>query len=96
MAVTICVTSSRFRSAVKGMAGVMTDSGGNSKSSVSCVMNASSLRAYACYREDSLDHSEQPLENGSRKDVVPIRASPAHVPWCQVVMVMAKSLKLPH
>jgi hypothetical protein len=61
MAVTICVTSSRFRSAVKGMAGVRTDSGGHAKSSVSCVMNTSELRAYACYREDSLAHSEQPL-----------------------------------
>jgi hypothetical protein len=41
MAVTIGVTSARFRSAVKGMAGVLTDSGGNAKSSVSSVMNAS-------------------------------------------------------
>ena len=73
MAVTICVISSRFRSAVQGIARVMTDSGGNAKSSVSCCMHASSLRAYACYREDSLDHAEQPLEHGSRKDVAPIR-----------------------
>jgi hypothetical protein len=80
MAVTICVISSRFRSAVKGMARVMTDSGGNAKSSVSCCMHASSLRAYACYREDSLDHSEQPLEHGSRKDVAPIRVSLAPGP----------------
>jgi len=75
MAVTICVTSARVRSAVKGMARVMTDSGGNAKSSVSCFMHASSLRAEACYWEDSLDHSEQPLEDGSRKDVAPIRTS---------------------
>jgi hypothetical protein len=80
MAVTICVISSRFRSAVKGMARVRTDSGGNAKSSVSCFMHASELRAYACYREDSLAHSEQPLENGSRKAVAPIRVSLAPGP----------------
>ena len=46
MAVTICVTSARVRSAVKGMARVMTDSGGNAKSSVSCFMHASSPSNY--------------------------------------------------
>lgn len=77
---TICVTSSRFRSAVKGMARVLTASGDNAKSNVSCCMHASSLRAYACDREDSLEPSEQPLENGGRKDGPPIRVSLAHKP----------------
>jgi len=59
---------------------VLTASGGNAKSSVSCCMHASSLRAYACDREDSLEHSVQPLENGGRKDGPPISVSWAHKP----------------
>jgi hypothetical protein len=52
------------------MGGVIADLGGNPRSSVSCFMNASKLRASACYREDSRDHAEQPLENESRNGVV--------------------------
>lgn len=78
------------------MARVLTASGDNVKSNVSCCMHTSSLRAYACDREDSLDHSEQPLGNGSRKDGPPIRVSLAHEPECHVGMVMAKRLQLPH
>jgi len=70
MAAAIGVTSSRFRSAGKGMGGVIADPGGNPRSSVSCFMNASKLRTSAYYREDSRDHTEQPLENESRNSVV--------------------------
>lgn len=85
MAVAICVTNSRFRSAVNGMVGGIADSGGNPRSSFNCVMSASWLRASADYQEDSCDPAEQPLENESRNDIGLLEVSPHHVPWRQVV-----------
>src|SRR5262249_6409385 len=76
MAVAICVTSSRFRTALQGVGGGVGHWGGRPGSSFNWFMRTSELRAYACYREDSRDHTEEPLANGSRNGVVLMRASP--------------------
>ena len=64
MAVAICVTSARCRSAVKGMGGVIADCGGSPRSSCNCCMSTSELRAYACYREASAITPSSPWKMG--------------------------------
>ena len=76
MAAAICVTNSRFRSAVNGTAGGIADSGRNPRLSFNCVMSASWLRASADYQEDSHDAAEQPLEKESRDRVGLLKVSP--------------------